>query len=125
MPDETDDYAVRVAESMVECLPVVPPHWELEVVNAVVTSVRRKRFGAPEAIGLLEDFALVRLTAEVASTGAPERTAQIAFDFGLTPYDATYLSLAIKRELPVATFDRRMLACAQALGVARYEPAPI
>lgn len=122
MPDETDDYAIRVADSLESCRPVVPPHWGLEVVSAIVTAVRRRRFSADEAIELLEDFALIRIRAEIVGFQAPDRIAQIAINCRLSAYDAAYLLLARERNLPLATFDSAMLTRAKELGVARFEP---
>jgi len=41
----------------------------------------------------------------------------IALDNGLTAYDATYLELAIRLELPLATLDAKLGAAAKRAGV--------
>lgn len=41
----------------------------------------------------------------------------------LSSYDAAYLELAIRRGLPLATLDGKLIAAAKAIGVALYEPA--
>jgi predicted nucleic acid-binding protein len=45
-------------------------------------------------------------------------TLQLAGRFALTLYDATYLELAQRRSLPLATLDRALRAAASVLGVA-------
>jgi predicted nucleic acid-binding protein len=44
----------------------------------------------------------------------------IAQRSGLTAYDATYLELAIRRNAPLATFDRQLAEAARAAGVAIF-----
>jgi predicted nucleic acid-binding protein len=38
--------------------------------------------------------------------------------FNLTAYDATYLELALRRNLPLATLDKELFAAARQAGVA-------
>jgi len=42
---------------------------------------------------------------------------EIAREHGLSVYDASYLELAIRRALPLATFDRRLHEAATNTGV--------
>ncbi|HET6195084.1 MAG TPA: type II toxin-antitoxin system VapC family toxin, partial [Acetobacteraceae bacterium] len=44
-------------------------------------------------------------------------TLQLADRFGLTVYDASYLELAQRMHLPLATLDRRLQSAAAAAGV--------
>lgn len=37
--------------------------------------------------------------------------------YGLTSYDAVYLELALRRQLPLATLDRELRAAANSLGI--------
>jgi Predicted nucleic acid-binding protein, contains PIN domain len=41
----------------------------------------------------------------------------IADRYNLTIYDAAYLELALRRQLPLATFDKALLAAARAEGI--------
>ena len=46
---------------------------------------------------------------------------QRARQYDLTAYDASYLSLAIAEELPLATFDRKLQEAARQAGVSLVE----
>jgi len=49
-------------------------------------------------------------------------TAQLAEQHKLTAYDATYLELALRRGLPLATRDKPLAAAAQKAGVELLPP---
>jgi predicted nucleic acid-binding protein len=40
----------------------------------------------------------------------------------LSVYDASYLELATRRGLPLATLDKDLMAAAKAIGIAEYVP---
>ena len=44
-------------------------------------------------------------------------TLRLCDRFGLTPYDAAYLELALRRQLPLATLDGELVRAAQAENV--------
>jgi predicted nucleic acid-binding protein len=49
-------------------------------------------------------------------------TIALARQYGLTSYDASYLELARREGVPIATLDASFKAAAQAVGVPIYEP---
>jgi len=55
-------------------------------------------------------------------TRAWSDTINLARQHGLTEYDATYLELALREGLPLATLDSKLEAAATAAGVPRYRP---
>jgi predicted nucleic acid-binding protein len=48
----------------------------------------------------------------------------LAMEHQLTTYDASYLSLAIRKDLPIATQDDALLNAAMKCGVPIYYPDP-
>ena len=42
---------------------------------------------------------------------------QLVDEYGLTSYDATYVELALRLGLPLATLDRQMIDVAKNLGI--------
>jgi predicted nucleic acid-binding protein len=46
----------------------------------------------------------------------------LAQRYGLTFYDAAYLDLALREDLPIASLDRAMCDAAKQSGISRYEP---
>jgi len=99
--------------------PVVPALWLQEVSNAIVIAERRGRLTAGQVRTLaadLEDFLQV---AEVDSLRLrPSILIDIAQQTHLTAYDATYLDLALRRRLPLATLDDQLREAARRTQVA-------
>src|SRR5277367_3640204 len=84
----------------------VPSHWPMEVSNGLLMGVRRKRIqpGKPEV--LWDELALLPIMVEVAPNPNESKAALSLCDkHGLTVYDASYLELALRRQLPLATLD--------------------
>jgi predicted nucleic acid-binding protein len=61
-------------------------------------------------------------TDEEAAARAWQETLQLARAQNLSVYDATYLELAMRQALPLATLDENLKAAAAAVGVAEYKP---
>ena len=97
---------------------VVPALWPLEVANAITVLRRRRKLTAEEARTAIEIIrelpaAIDHEAAAVAFT----RLVDLASEFELTIYDATYLELAIRRRLPLASNDAAMKRAAIRSGV--------
>lgn len=94
---------------------IVPAHWTIEVANALLFAVRKKRIPKQEAIEFLDDLNVLPI--EVDPTPDPAGAANIlsvAEKHRLTAYDATYLELAIRRKLALATLDADLKMAARA-----------
>ena len=101
---------------------LAPSIWPLEVGNVLLVAERRERVSGAEALRFLE--VLGQLPIDVDATRrwlALDRALQIARETGLTVYDASYLELAARFGVPLATLDRRMAAAAARVGVALCE----
>jgi predicted nucleic acid-binding protein len=96
----------------------VPSHWPIEVANAFQQGVRRKRITIAHRDAALATLALLPVAVDP-ETGihAWSATLDLSTRFTLTVYDATYLELALRRGLPLATLDRELRAAASAAGV--------
>ena len=57
----------------------------------------------------------ITIEADVRETIAA--TVAVSDRFGLTVYDAAYLEIALRRELPLATLDKELADAARAAGV--------
>lgn len=122
--DETNRYAQAVEDSLPTAAAIVPTLWPLEVANALLMGERRKR--ATEAkvttfLRLLE--ALPIALDDETATRAWQQSLHLARSHRLSVYDATYLELALRYGLPLATLDNRLTAAARAAGVPAYKPA--
>jgi predicted nucleic acid-binding protein len=116
LPDENSSAIDALADRLTEAPAVVPSIWYLEVSNALLMSVHRKRLSRSDMSRLLD--AATALPIEADPTPIEERLTAIvalAQRHALTTYDAVYLDLAQRRMLPLATLDTRLREAAQKL----------
>lgn len=103
----------------------VPALWPVEVTNVLGIAERRGRLTRDEVADAL---AILRsLPLDVAATVTLAEAAAILDlmrQHRLTAYDATYLELAQRLRLPLATKDRELLAVAPTVGVALLKIEP-
>jgi predicted nucleic acid-binding protein len=109
LPDESNEAADRLADRLGQEFAVVPAIWALEIVNALLMAQRRGRIKDEE----LDRFiaAVLKLPIEVdRESVGPGMSAILALarTLGLTAYDAAYLELAQRQELPLATLDGKL-----------------
>lgn len=97
---------------------MTPSVWPLEVANALLMAVRRNRIDAAYRDAALAELALLPITID-ADTGSHAwgTTLRLADRFALTLYDASYLELAQRRSLPLATRDEPLRRAAGALDI--------
>ncbi|MGD0627926.1 MAG: type II toxin-antitoxin system VapC family toxin [Terracidiphilus sp.] len=125
-PDEADPWT----DSLLDRLRggdriVVPAHWPTEISNGLLMGLRRKRIqpGRPELFW--DDLAVLPIDVEPPLTPKQAKEAlTLCHLHGLTVYDAVYLELAKRRELPLATVDGALLKAARLEGVALEAPQP-
>jgi predicted nucleic acid-binding protein len=93
---------------------VVPTLWPFEVANSLLVLLRRKKLLAAERDRAIA--ALARLPLVVDDDGprlALGRISELAAEHGLSVYDATYLELAVRRKLPLASRNEALRKAAQ------------
>ena len=101
---------------------IVPSLWFLEVANGLLVAQRRKRVTAPERMLALKRLSTLALTAdEDNARDVFGRTSTLAEQFGLSVYDAAYLELALRRNLPLGTRDRALRSAARRSGIPRLD----
>lgn len=94
---------------------VVPHLWRFEVMNVIARRCRRQEFSQAEATAILND--IVRLPFGVVDQGNPDSIVMLAVQHEISAYDAAYVNAAMLTGEPLATLDKRLQACAQAIGV--------
>jgi predicted nucleic acid-binding protein len=116
--DETTGAIRAVFEVVARHGAWVPALWRLEVGNVLEMGVRRNRHDAAFRDATLADLALlpIRLDPET-DRHAWGSTARLSARHGLTLYDAAYLELARRADLPLATLDQELRAAALTEGV--------
>lgn len=121
LPDEaTDPYAEAALQATTDHQVWVPALWQIEVGNLLLSAHRRRRIDDAKRRELVAAAQALRLRVDrepVAMAALDDLAARHA----LSVYDATYLELALRRNLPLATADAALLKAMAAAGVARAE----
>ena len=116
--DETTPETDAVLEQVARAGAVVPSLWRLEVANAFQMALRRKRIARSyrdEALAQLRDMPIsIDLETDAQAWTA---TLSLSERFSLTLYDATYLELAHRQNLPLATRDQELRSAANSLEI--------
>lgn len=117
--DERTPPVVAVLDRIVESEAIVPPVWRIEVANALQMAVRRGRMVLQARAASLAQLETLAITCDEACVKhCWGRSLALADQHGLTLYDATYLELALRRRLPLATLDQKLRRAAEAEGLA-------
>ena len=116
LPGEGNPYADELLERLIVEGAVVPPIWPLEIGNVLLVALRRRRIQQEEFDAIVEQLARLPIEIDIEATDhALAGVLLLAAQLGLTTYDAAYLDLAQRRNLPLATLDKRLrTACATA-----------
>ena len=97
---------------------VVPAHWPTEVLNGLLVASRRKRINPEQPALFWEEFTRISIETEPPLDATQARgVLALAERHGLTIYDAAYLELAHRRQLPLGTLDTDLRGAAQAEAV--------
>jgi len=116
--DESDAYAERALEIAEDRGVVVPSLWPIEVMNTLVVGERRNRGTREESqefISLLNDLDIQIDNGR--SWPGHEHLLSLAREAGASVYDATYLDVSLRHNLPLATNDNRLKKAAQKVKV--------
>jgi predicted nucleic acid-binding protein len=115
VPSQASDTSDNLLDQVATGTPlVVPALWPFEVANSLLVLLRRKRILAPErdrALGALARLPLV--LDEEGPRLALGSISELAREHGLSVYDATYLELAVRSKLPLASRDEALCKAAQ------------
>ncbi len=110
-------YGLNVLASLSTKRAVVPILWFYEVGNGLLMAYRRKRITFDQIDGFLTRLKALPIdAAEQVPTDLLELPV-LAQKHSLTNYDAAYLALAMRLNLPLATTDADLRQAAAAAGV--------
>ena len=121
--DEADPYADAVAAGFATARAAVPLIWRLEVANALLMGERRQRSREVQAskwLAYLRSLPIV--VDDETNDRAWSEVLILARAHRLSAYDASYLELALRRQLPLATLDNQLKAAAATAGIAAFVP---
>ncbi len=102
---------------------VVPSHWPVEILNALIQAKKRGRLAEDHIQRFLRDLSSFQILVDnersLASWG---RVRSLGEEHRLTAYDAAYLELARRLGLPLATLDKDLQRAARAESVSLLDP---
>ncbi len=114
------------AEGLLEALKqgelaVVPVTWALEVANVLARGEARGKLSEAQSSAIVEMLNGAPIQADPASASqALGQTLDLARRYQLSSYGASYLELALRLTLPLATLDEVLRKAAQRAGVRRF-----
>jgi predicted nucleic acid-binding protein len=116
--DEANDYADAVLNSLTDAAAIVPSIWPLEVLNVLLVAERQQRLQQKDSarfLALLSQLPIMvdqsRLEGRMGELLVLGRANQ------LSSYDASYLELAMRQGVPIATLDQKLMAAARSVAV--------
>jgi len=116
-------YALKVLAAMkqAETGALVPVTWGLEVSNVIAKAEAKGLIREVQSEAFLEMLEAMDIGADRATfSRALTDTLQIARRYRLSAYDASYLELAMREGLPLATLDEDLQKAAGKSGVKRF-----
>ena len=122
--DEDNDYANAVLDIMPNAEAFVLEIWSLEIVNTLLVAERRNRMTVEQSQASINWLQSLLITIDsLTSVQAFGRTLTLAREQNLASYDAAYLELALRLDLPLATNDKQLIDAALRCQVELLNPA--
>ena len=119
--DEETKYARDILSRAEQINFFVPAIWPVEMVNVLMVNERRKRITAADTARAVTLFNELAIQVDRPPSLQPfDATLLLARAHKLSSYDASYLELALREGLPLATLDTQLRNAAIAAGVQLY-----
>jgi predicted nucleic acid-binding protein len=114
--NQATPYSAAVALRLREDTAWVPALWVMEFTNVLRTACKRRQIIAANAQSIITEIGRLPITIDE-QTPAPANLLALALRYDLSSYDAAYLELALRLQLPIATQDALLQEAAGAAGV--------
>ena len=114
--------ATFAALTRADCAAIVPATWSLEIANVIAKSEARGLLLPARSQAFLAAIVAAPIDCDDGThSKALVETLALSRRFSISSYDASYLELAMRRSLPLATLDKDLLRAAQRAGVRRLK----
>lgn len=115
---EDTPYSRRVLALLETHDAIVPEIWAFEIANSVFVSFQKRKRITEQQIGeFLQRLRALPIRVDARDLWSNVELESVARKWNLTPYDAAYLDLAIRKRVPLATADENLKSAAAAEGV--------
>jgi predicted nucleic acid-binding protein len=124
--DESNTYADAVLESLSTSEAVVLSIWFLEIVNVLLVAERRQRIteaDTTEVLALLQSLPITVYPDTI--NQAMGATLVLGRNYNLAAYDAAYLELVTRLNIPLATIDNKLAEAATHCAVQLVNPLEV
>ncbi len=109
LPDEPNLTLDPLCDRLTTEMATVPLIWPLEIGNVLLVAVKRGRLTARDMNRLVRELRALPVEVDVTSTEESLNEMLIlARKFELSTYDASYIELAKRRDMPLATLDAKL-----------------
>jgi predicted nucleic acid-binding protein len=118
-----NDYAREVLDAVVDkdMQPIVPVTWGLEVANVIAKAEARELITEAQSEAFLEMLNDLGILVDFETfPKALSETLQLARRYRLSAYDSSYLEVALREGLGLATLDDDLRKAAKKAGVAIF-----
>lgn len=114
-------YAGKVLDAMKNASALVPVTWGLEVANVITRAETKGLVTEARSGAFLEMLGGVDIEVDTATfSHSLSDTLQLARRYKLSAYDASYLELALRLGLSLATLDEDLQKAAKKAGVKKF-----
>jgi predicted nucleic acid-binding protein len=118
-PTENTAYSRYILGELAVRDAVVPAVWAFEIANIIFASFAKlKRISEQQITECLDRLRALPIRVANSTLWANVELEALARKWNLTAYDAAYLDLAIRMQLPLATSDAALRTAAMAGGIA-------
>ena len=110
LDDESHEQAETALRALEQTGAIVPDLWHSEIRNSLLVAERRNRITKTDVDERLKAV----LELPISFDGAPsyDDALNLARTYQLSFYDALYLELAVRKKLPLASLDKKLLTAA-------------
>ena len=116
--DQANPYADSILERLTGAVAYVPSVWSFEVVNVLLAAERKRFIREADSVRFISLLSQLPISVEYE---CPEKAMKdllgLARIHNLSSYDASYLDLAMRKGLPLATLDKNLRKAAESTNV--------
>lgn len=117
LSDQATAYSESIALRLEGAKALVPSLWQLELANVLKTACTRGKLSLDSARQILDALSQLPIEIDASPTPGQRQMFELAMRYQLSSYDASYLDLAMRHGLPLATQDQQLKKAALAAGV--------